>query len=80
MRNCKMMFNAPYDIKKYDVIVIEAQGIRVVGQVLNVDYWGDDGGWHIEMSPANVPGNYSFWKQREDGGKIVKINDKIIEY
>lgn len=73
----KMQFGAPFTISKGDRITIAAQGIKVTGTVLNAD-WYDPEGWYIEMNEANVPGGYSYWKQRYDGGKIVAINGKDI--
>lgn len=66
-------------ISKGDVVTIAAQGIKVTGEVLSADYWGEKDGWYIELTKANVPGGYSYWKQRYDGGKIVSINGKKVE-
>jgi hypothetical protein len=65
-------------VVKGDVVVIKAQGITVKGEVLSADYWGDKDGWYIELTKANVPGGYSYWKQRFDGGKLVEVNGKEV--
>lgn len=61
-----------------DKIEIAAQGIIVRGIVVSAD-WYDSAGWYIEVDNANVDGGYSYWKQREDGGRITKVNDVKIE-
>lgn len=71
-------FGAPFTVEKFDTVVVAAQGIKVTGQVLTAHWWGEKDGWYIEMSPANVPGGYSYWKQGSDGGKLVSINGKEI--
>lgn len=74
-----MMFHAPYEVKKGDMIEVEAQGIVVKGKVYDANWFnGADGGYYIEIIDANVPGGYSYWKERQDGGKIVSINGKKI--
>lgn len=61
-----------FKVRKGDVVEIHAQGISVIGQVYSADYW-KEGGWYIEVVNANVPGGYSYWKQRYDGGFLVKV-------
>lgn len=61
-------------VKVGDEIAVQAQGIVVKGKVLTVDHYGAYDGWYIQMSPANVPGNFSYWKQGIDGGNIIAIN------
>jgi hypothetical protein len=63
------------EVNKGDKIKIRAQGINVSGTVVSVDYYGEDG-WQIELTDANVPGGYSSWKQREDGGDIIEVSKK----
>jgi len=65
-------------VNKGDTVVIAAQGIRVRGEVMSAEYNGPRSGWYIELINANVPGGYSYWKQRYDGGKLVSVNDKVI--
>lgn len=71
------MYQAPHEIKKGDLIKIKAQGITVIGEVYSAEYY-DPEGYYIEVTRANVPGGFSYWKQRYDGGKIVSINGKNI--
>jgi hypothetical protein len=66
-------------IEKGSIVVIKAQGITVTGKVLTADNWGDRDGWYIEMTEANVPGGYSYWKQGQDGGKLVSVNGVPVE-
>jgi hypothetical protein len=56
-----------------DNIVVAAQGLRIRGDVVSVNYY-DEAGWYIEITNANVPGGYSYWKQRDDGGHVIEIN------
>lgn len=60
-----------------DSIQIATKTIVVRGVVATVDYWHGSG-WDIEIDKANVSGGYSRWKQWQDGGKIVKINDQYV--
>jgi hypothetical protein len=60
-------------ITKGDTVVIQAQGIKVKGEVLSADNWGGKDGWYIELTKANVPGGYSYWKQGQDGGKLIEV-------
>lgn len=64
-----LLFYIP-DIKKGDTVTVNAQGIRVTGTVHSADNYGDTG-WYIELTGADVPGGYSYWKQRDDGGFIT---------
>jgi hypothetical protein len=57
-----------------DRIAIQVQGRLIIGSVESAEDYGNDGGWYIEMTRANVPGGYSYWKQGSDGGKIVQVN------
>jgi len=61
-------------IEKGSIVTIQAQGIQVTGKVLSADNWGGKDGWYIEMTEANVPGGYSYWKQGQDGGTLVEVN------
>lgn len=61
-----------------DVVVVEAQGMRVKGRVEVVDYWGEEYGWDLELADANVRGGYSRWKQGTDGGKLVEVNGRTV--
>jgi hypothetical protein len=65
-------------INKGDILTIAAKGILVTGQVYSANYYGESDGWYIELTNANVPGRYSYWKQGFDGGKIIAINGKQI--
>ena len=58
-------------IIKGDKITIKAKGITVTGRVISVEWNGVEDGWYIELTEANVPGGYSYWKQGIDGGDIV---------
>lgn len=66
------------EIKKGDTVSIRARGITVTGTVLSANHWGDDGGWYIELDDANVPGGYSYYKQGQDGGNVVKVNGEKV--
>lgn len=66
------------EVNKGDSIEVKAQGITVKGEVRSADYY-DDAGWYIEIINANVPGGYSYWKQRDDGGYIAKLNGKELK-
>lgn len=69
--------NKGREINKGDQVTIKAQGITVTGTVCETPHWfGEEDGWYIEMTKANVPGGYSYYKQRYDGGDVVKINGK----
>lgn len=65
-------------VNKGDTITIKSQGIKVTGEVLSANDWGGTDGWYIELTKANVPGGYSYWKQGQDGGKIIRINGEDI--
>lgn len=62
-------------IEKGDQITIDAQGIVVRGIVYSAQHYPDDG-WYIEIEQANVPGGFSYWKQKQDGGRIVDVIKK----
>jgi hypothetical protein len=64
------------EVKAGDEIAIKAQGMVVTGTVYDANYYERDGGWYIEVSPANV--GYSYWKQSYDGGRIIRLNGKEI--
>jgi hypothetical protein len=75
-------------VKKGDRIKVQAPTITVTGTVVTVEHWDYDmdrqgnivgGGWYIQMTDANVPGGFSYWKQGCDGGKIVEINGKEVK-
>ena len=70
--------NKGVEVKKGDSIVIKAQGLTVRGKVATVDNYGGDDGWQIEITEANVPGGYSSWKQRFDGGHIAEVNGEAV--
>jgi hypothetical protein len=62
-----------------DEIEVENRiGYTVRGVVATVDFY-DGGGWQIEIDKANVQGGYSSWKQRYDGGRITKLNGKVLD-
>ena len=61
-------------VNKGDTVVLKAQGLKVSGQVLSADYWGEKDGWYIELTMANVPGSYAYWKQGQDGGELISVN------
>ncbi len=61
-----------------DEIIVAAQSIKVKGTVLTVDHYGAEDGWYIQMSPATVPGNFSYWKQGIDGGNVIAVNGKSV--
>ncbi|MEO2202147.1 hypothetical protein ABGV42_00130 [Paenibacillus pabuli] len=67
------------EVNRGDRIKIQAQGITVIGDVYSANFYAYDGGWYIEVENANVPGGYSYWKQGQDGGKILEINGVPIE-
>lgn len=56
-----------------DQITIAVQGTTVQGRVISAHWFGPSDGWYIEMTTTTVPGGYSYWKQRWDGGDIVAI-------
>jgi len=56
-----------------DQIIVAAHGTTVQGTVISAHWFGSSDGWYIEMTRATVPGGYSYWKQRWDGGDIVAI-------
>lgn len=62
-----------------DQVTIQAKGITVTGKVLSATDYEEDGGWYIELTEANVPGGYSYWKQGMDGGQILTVNGKKVE-
>jgi hypothetical protein len=57
-----------------DHITVATHGITVQGTVISAHWFGAEDGWYIEMTAANVPGGYSYWKQRWDGGDVVAIH------
>jgi len=66
------MQNNNWAISKGDTVTIKAQGMTVKGDVLSAEHYGKDG-WYIELINANVPGGYSYYKQRYDGGNVVDV-------
>lgn len=70
------MYDNKLKIKKGDSVTIKVQGIKVTGEVLSADHWGEKDGWYIEMTNANVSGGYSYWKQGQDGGEIINHLEK----
>lgn len=67
----------PLNIEKGDKITIAAMGLKVKGTVTSVNYY-DYTGYYIELTDANVPGGYSYWKQRDDGGMVIEINGRAM--
>jgi len=72
-----MKINNKWKINKGDDVTIKAQGITVKGDVLSAEYY-EDGGWYIELINANVPGGYSYYKQKYDGGNVVNVQKMVI--
>jgi len=68
----KSYVNTVGTINKGDTVTIKAQGITVTGTVLSAEHY-EDSGWYIEMNNTNVPGGYSYYKQRYDGGEVVSV-------
>lgn len=66
------------EVVKGDTVVVAARGIKVRGVVVEAYWWGEDYGWDLELDQANVPGGYSRWKQKDDGGRIVEVNGKEV--
>jgi hypothetical protein len=66
-------------VKVGDRITVQAQGIAVTGTVVTADHYGEEDGWYIQMTDANVPGGFSYWKQGFDGGRITHINGKEVK-
>lgn len=58
-------------IKKGAIVTIEVNGLTVIGEVYSADYWGESDGWYIELVDTN--GVYRYWKQGQDGGKLINI-------
>lgn len=65
-------------VREGDSITIRAQAISVTGTVVTVEHNGPDG-WYIQLKYANVPGNFSYWKQGIDGGRITHVNSVPVE-
>lgn len=66
-------------IERGDQIKIKVSGCVYEGTVLTAnDYteW-DNGGWYIEFM-SNHGNGYAYWKQGEDGGKIIELNGKAV--
>ncbi|MFW6008660.1 MAG: hypothetical protein ACOCP8_05270 [archaeon] len=56
-------------IEKDDLIEIECKGIMVSGKVLSAINYGGKDGWYIEF--LSESGDYHYWKQGKDGGKVI---------
>jgi hypothetical protein len=71
-----MFMSNDIKIQKDDVVTIHALSRTVKGRVISAEYYGEQDGWYIELTDANVPGGYSYWKQGMDGGYIVTVDNK----
>lgn len=68
-----MASNGKVIVNVDDTITVKAQGHTLSGKVLSADWWGEKDGWYIEFTGSH---GYSYWKQRYDGGDIVKVENK----
>lgn len=81
-----MAWDGKTRVFKDDKIAVMVQGITVRGTVYSADWYGVRDGWYIEITnaefenrPLNFTGNYSYWKQGNDGGRIIELNGQPID-
>ena len=64
-------------ISEGDKIKVWCQGELVEGKVISAMDYDEDGGWYIEMT--DLKGVYRYWRQGQDGGELLEVNDKRVE-
>jgi len=69
----KNAFIKKFDIGKGDTVTIKAMGRTVTGKAISANFFGEQDGWYIELTEANVPGGYSYYKQSYDGGNVIAV-------
>jgi hypothetical protein len=69
---------AKLTINKGDNVKISAHGMTLEGTVISANDYSDwnNAGWYIEF--MSVTNGYCYWKQRDDGGKIISVNGQEV--
>lgn len=72
-------YTKPVEISKGDKVMIQDGVGRIrTGKVLYVDHNGDTG-WFIDFEANDSYGQYGFWKQYIDGGRLLAVNNQEVE-